>query len=67
MHNDIIWSNNHIKFFCTVGTTWLHKVRSDNSDAVCVSRLRSCGVVFLGKANMHEARMGASGNNPNYG
>ncbi|OWM63691.1 hypothetical protein CDL15_Pgr008234 [Punica granatum] len=55
------------KRFEEVGTRWLHKVSSDNGDAACVSKLRSCGVVLLGKANMHEVRMGASGNNPNYG
>lgn len=48
-------------------TTWMHEVRSVNSDAVCVSRLRSCGVIFVGKANMHELGMGTTGNNPNYG
>ncbi|XP_031381926.1 fatty acid amide hydrolase-like isoform X2 [Punica granatum] len=54
-------------YISKVGTRWLHKVSSDNGDAACVSKLRSCGVVLLGKANMHEVRMGASGNNPNYG
>ncbi|KAF2312270.1 hypothetical protein GH714_029637 [Hevea brasiliensis] len=48
-------------------TTWMHEVRSVNRDAVCVSRLRSCGVIFVGKANMHELGMGTTGNNPNYG
>ncbi|XP_031127238.1 fatty acid amide hydrolase-like isoform X1 [Ipomoea triloba] len=46
---------------------WVHEVRQVNSDAVCVSRLRSCGVILVGKANMHELGMGATGNNPNYG
>ncbi|KAL5541242.1 hypothetical protein UlMin_042715 [Ulmus minor] len=49
------------------GTTWMHEVRSVNEDAVCVSKLRSCGVIFVGKANMHELGMGTTGNNPNYG
>ncbi|MQL87572.1 hypothetical protein Taro_020118 [Colocasia esculenta] len=49
------------------GTTWLHKTRMVKGDAVCVSRLRSCGVIFIGKANMHELGMGVTGNNPNYG
>lgn len=49
------------------GTTWFHKVRPVKNDAVCVSRLRSCGVIFIGKANMHELGMGTTGNNPNYG
>ncbi|CAI0448593.1 unnamed protein product [Linum tenue] len=48
-------------------TTWMHDVRPVKSDAVSVSRLRSCGVIFLGKANMHELGMGTTGNNPNYG
>ncbi|CAK7330349.1 unnamed protein product [Dovyalis caffra] len=49
------------------GTTWMHEVRSVEEDAVSVSRLRSCGVIFVGKANMHELGMGTTGNNPNYG
>ncbi|KAL5704732.1 hypothetical protein ACHQM5_023118 [Ranunculus cassubicifolius] len=48
-------------------TTWFHKIRSVKEDAVCVSRLRSCGVIFIGKANMHELGLGTTGNNPNYG
>ncbi|PPS20231.1 hypothetical protein GOBAR_AA00357 [Gossypium barbadense] len=48
-------------------STWMHEVRSVEKDAVSVSRLRSCGVIFIGKANMHEFGMGTTGNNPNYG
>ncbi|KAB2047519.1 hypothetical protein ES319_A13G051500v1 [Gossypium barbadense] len=48
-------------------TTWMHEVRSVEKDAVCVSRLRSCGVILVGKVNMHELGMGTTGNNPNYG
>ncbi|KAM7474803.1 hypothetical protein LguiB_022046 [Lonicera macranthoides] len=48
-------------------TTWLHEVRPVKKDAVCVSRLRRCGVIFLGKANMHELGLGTTGNNPNHG
>ncbi|KAK6253358.1 hypothetical protein QUC31_015078 [Theobroma cacao] len=48
-------------------TTWMHEVRSVKKDAVCVSRLRRCGVILIGKANMHELGMGTTGNNPNYG
>lgn len=51
----------------TGGTTWMHEVRTVKKDAVCVSRLRSCGVIFIGKANMHELGMGTTGNNSNYG
>ncbi|BFG41324.1 hypothetical protein CerSpe_275990 [Prunus speciosa] len=49
------------------GTTWMHEVRTVKKDAVSVSRLRSCGVIFIGKANMHELGMGTTGNNSNYG
>ncbi|XP_052205371.1 fatty acid amide hydrolase isoform X1 [Diospyros lotus] len=48
-------------------TTWFHEVRPVKKDAVSVSRLRSCGVIFVGKANMHELGLGTTGNNPNYG
>lgn len=48
-------------------TTWMHEVRPVEKDAVCVSRLRICGVILIGKANMHELGMGTTGNNPNYG
>ncbi|CAL5347449.1 unnamed protein product [Camellia sinensis] len=48
-------------------TTWFHEVRPVRKDAVCVSRLCKCGVIFVGKANMHELGMGTTGNNPNYG
>lgn len=49
------------------GSTWMHEVRDVKKDAVCVSRLRSCGVIFIGKTNMHEFGMGTTGNNSNYG
>ncbi|KAK1439986.1 hypothetical protein QVD17_05811 [Tagetes erecta] len=49
------------------GTTWYDEVRSVDRDAVCVSRLRRCGVIFVGKANMHEFGQGTTGNNPNNG
>ncbi|XP_050364561.1 fatty acid amide hydrolase [Argentina anserina] len=49
------------------GTTWMHEVRTVSKDAVCVSKLRFCGVIFVGKANMHEMGMGTTGNNPHYG
>ncbi|KAM0007209.1 putative fatty acid amide hydrolase [Helianthus debilis subsp. tardiflorus] len=49
------------------GTTWFDEVRAVDKDAVCVSRLRSCGVIFVGKANMHEFGQGTTGNNPNNG
>ena len=51
----------------TGATIWMHEVRPVEKDAVSVSRLRSCGVIFVGKANMHELGMGTTGNNPNYG
>ncbi|XP_076919206.1 fatty acid amide hydrolase-like isoform X2 [Bidens hawaiensis] len=49
------------------GTTWFDEVHTVDKDAVCVSRLRSCGVIFVGKANMHEFGLGTTGNNPNNG
>ncbi|KAF3772946.1 Fatty acid amide hydrolase [Nymphaea thermarum] len=49
------------------GTTWLHEVRAVNQDAVSVAKLRACGVIFIGKANLHELGLGTSGSNPNYG
>lgn len=49
------------------GTSWLHNTREVKKDAVCVSRLRSCGVILIGKANMHELGMGTTGNNPIHG
>ncbi|KAJ0640139.1 putative fatty acid amide hydrolase [Helianthus annuus] len=49
------------------GTTWLHDIRPVTKDGVAVSRLRSCGVIFVGKANMHELGMGDTGMNPHHG
>ncbi|PWA37390.1 amidase [Artemisia annua] len=48
-------------------TTWFHEVRKVNKDAVSVSKLRICGAILVGKANMHELGMGTTGVNPNYG
>lgn len=48
-------------------TTYLDKIRPVEKDAVCVARLRKCGVIFIGKANMHELGLGVTGNNANYG
>ncbi|CAN4112015.1 unnamed protein product [Withania somnifera] len=41
------------------GTTWFH--------AVCVSRLRHCVAVLVGKTNMHELALGTIGDNANFG
>ncbi|KAL6515377.1 hypothetical protein OROHE_019009 [Orobanche hederae] len=49
------------------GTTFFHEVRHVEEDAATVSRLRSCGVILVGKANMHELGLGTTGNNPNHG
>ncbi|KAM3291339.1 hypothetical protein P3S67_019628 [Capsicum chacoense] len=49
------------------GTTWFHELREVKKDAVCVSRLRSCGAVLVGKTNMHELAIGTTGNNANFG
>uniref|UniRef100_M8AXT7 Amidase domain-containing protein n=1 Tax=Aegilops tauschii TaxID=37682 RepID=M8AXT7_AEGTA len=47
-------------------TTFFDKIRPVEKDAVLVARLRKCGVIFIGKANMHELGIGVIGNNPNY-
>ncbi|XP_049351366.1 fatty acid amide hydrolase-like isoform X1 [Solanum verrucosum] len=49
------------------GTTWFHELRQVKNDAVCVSRLRNCGAVLVGKTNMHELALGTTGNNANFG
>ncbi|KAL8136544.1 hypothetical protein V2J09_002545 [Rumex salicifolius] len=49
------------------GTTWFHETWTVKKDAVCVAKLRSCGAVLIGKANMHELGLGVTGNNANYG
>lgn len=56
-----------IRFSMIGGTIWLHEDRSVEKDSVVVSRLRSCGAILIGKANMHEIGMGTTGNNSNYG
>ncbi|WVZ83098.1 hypothetical protein U9M48_030276 [Paspalum notatum var. saurae] len=48
-------------------TTFFDQIHTVEKDAVCVARLRECGVIFIGKANMHELGLGVTGNNPNYG
>ncbi|KAF7812919.1 vacuolar iron transporter-like protein 4-like [Senna tora] len=47
-------------------TTWMHEICNVKKDVVSVSRLRNCGVIFIGKANLHGLGMGTTGNNPNY-
>ncbi|KAK6156704.1 hypothetical protein DH2020_010952 [Rehmannia glutinosa] len=49
------------------GTTFFHEVRPVEEDAATVARLRSCGAILVGKANMHELGLGTTGNNPNHG
>ncbi|KAF3676861.1 Fatty acid amide hydrolase [Capsicum annuum] len=49
------------------GTTWFHELREVKKDAVCVSRLRSCSAVLVGKTNMHKLAIGTTGNNENFG
>ncbi|CAA0839502.1 Fatty acid amide hydrolase [Striga hermonthica] len=51
----------------TGGTKWMQRVRECRKDAFCVSRLRSCGAIIIGKTNMHELGAGISGINPHYG
>lgn len=40
--------------------------RVATADATCVARLRHTGAVLLGKLHLHEAALGADGNNPHY-
>ncbi|KAH0733655.1 hypothetical protein KY289_004843 [Solanum tuberosum] len=49
------------------GTTWCHEIHEVKKDAVCISRLRNCGAVLVGKTNMHELGLGITGNNTNFG
>ncbi|KAK6156743.1 hypothetical protein DH2020_010991 [Rehmannia glutinosa] len=49
------------------GTTFFHEVRPVEEDAATVARLRCCGAILVGKANMHELGLGTTGNNPNHG
>ncbi|KAL6870892.1 hypothetical protein ACP4OV_014740 [Aristida adscensionis] len=49
------------------GTRWLGAARRCLGDAACVARLRACGGVVAGKANMHELGAGISGVNPHHG
>ncbi|KAJ4830995.1 hypothetical protein Tsubulata_036321 [Turnera subulata] len=49
------------------GTAWLHEVHPLEKEAAAVSRLRSCGVIFVGKANLHELGFGITGSNTTYG
>ncbi|CAN4107847.1 unnamed protein product [Withania somnifera] len=49
------------------GTTWFHEIHEVKKDAVCVTRLRSCGAVLVGKTNMHELALGTTGNNAHFG
>ena len=41
--------------------------RIASEDAHCVSKLRRAGAVILGKLHLHEAALGADGDNPFYG
>lgn len=45
----------------------MDEIRTVNEDGVAVSKLRSCGVIFVGKTNMHELGMGDTGLNPYHG
>lgn len=50
----------------TVGTRFLGASVAD-ADAEVVRRLRAAGAVLIGKANMHEIGMGATGHNAHHG
>ncbi|EPS59045.1 hypothetical protein M569_15765, partial [Genlisea aurea] len=49
------------------GSSFFHEFRQVKEDAASVARLRHCGVILVGKANMHEFGLGTTGNNPNHG
>jgi aspartyl-tRNA(Asn)/glutamyl-tRNA(Gln) amidotransferase subunit A len=51
---------------CTAGSDFFRD-RIADSDATAVRRLRSAGVVVVGKTNMHEFAYGATNDNPFYG
>lgn len=51
----------------SAGTKWLPQVREVKEDAVSIARLRSCGMMMIGKAVMHELGMGTTGSNPHHG
>lgn len=57
----------HCTYGFPAGTKWLPEVREVKEDAVSVARLRSCGMIVIGKAVMHELGMGTTGNNPHHG
>ncbi|MBK7972982.1 MAG: amidase [Deltaproteobacteria bacterium] len=50
----------------TGGTSFLGK-GGEREDATVVARLRAAGAVLVGKTNMHEIGMGATGINPHHG
>ena len=53
-----------------VRTTSGSKTRADfvpEADATCVRRLRQGGAIILGKTNLNEFALGATGENPHYG
>jgi Asp-tRNA(Asn)/Glu-tRNA(Gln) amidotransferase A subunit family amidase len=50
----------------TVGTCFLGR-RAVDADATAVARLRAAGALLVGKTNMHEIGLGATGINPHHG
>lgn len=51
-------------------TTAGSKILADNvpaADATSVKKLRDCGAVIIGKANLHEWALGVTSNNPHFG
>jgi hypothetical protein len=62
-----VWEIILLCWNCRCYNDFLTKSAPWRKTAVCVARLRKCGVIFIGKANMHEIGLGVTGNNPNYG
>ena len=57
----------HIKGEKSAFGSKIHKDFISNEDATVVSKLKSTGVVFTGKLNMHEYAWGGTTNNPHFG
>ncbi|CAB5182826.1 unnamed protein product [Rhizophagus irregularis] len=50
-----------------VGTTFINRGASAQTDATIIKRLREKGAIIIGKTSMHEMAFGVTGNNPSVG